>query len=78
MSFAFIIFWVMVIASVGLSIASGYETLLGLVLFMPEGIIGLVIGFIFTLSIQALLLAISWRMSEVKKRLRALKEAENG
>lgn len=63
MSFAFVIFWVMVVTSVGLSIASGYETLLGLVLFMPDGFIGLVIGFIFTLSIQALLLAISWRIA---------------
>lgn len=63
MNFGNLLFWVMVATSVGLSIASGYETLLGLQLFMPDGVIGWIMGFVFTLSVQMLLLAISWRIA---------------
>lgn len=64
MTKAYVLFSVMVIASFFLSVVSGYETFLGLLNFMPDGIVGTIFGLIFTFAVQALLFVISWRIAE--------------
>jgi predicted nucleic acid-binding Zn-ribbon protein len=64
MTKAYVLFWVMVVASLCLSVVSGYETFLGLRNFMPEGFIGAIFALIFTFAVQALLFVISWRIAE--------------
>ncbi len=64
MSLAFLLLWAMLAASVGLSLVSAFETYLGLVNFMPVGVLGAVFAGIFTLAVQALLFVISWRIAQ--------------
>lgn len=64
MTYSYLLLVVMVVASLLLSVVSGYETYLGLLNFMPEGFIGAVFGLIFTLAVQAILFAISWRIAQ--------------
>lgn len=64
MSFSYLLLIVMVAASIGLSVVSGYETFLGLLNFMPDGPVGTAFGGIFTLAVQAILFVISWRIAQ--------------
>lgn len=64
MSWAFLLLWTMVAASIGLSLVSAFETYLGLVNFMPTGLLGGILAGVFTLAVQALLFVISWRIAQ--------------
>lgn len=50
--------------SIALSIVSAYETWLGLVDFMPKGVIGGLMAVILTFGVQIILFAISWSIAE--------------
>ncbi|MEM9756649.1 MAG: hypothetical protein AAF914_11680, partial [Pseudomonadota bacterium] len=63
-SFSFLLLVAMVASSIGLSLASGLETYLGLITFTPDGLIGIAIAAIFTLSVQSILFVISWRIAQ--------------
>lgn len=63
MNFSSMLLVATVVGSVALSLASGYETFLGLLDFMPESFVGAVMATIMTFGVQVILFVISWRIA---------------
>ena len=58
-----LLFYSTIAASVALSLVSGYETYLGLLDFMTDGIVGHIASAVLTFGIQVLLFVISWNIA---------------